>query len=172
LPEWSEYRPDFFTMNGRVYPDTLAPNGLGNDVDGNLIPPPGRPELVHQPVSSLVQANSGDRVLLRFINLGFQQQTMALAGIKMKVIAKDATLLQGRTGEDLSYLTNTVTIGPGESADALFVAPDVAEQTTFLLYNRNYNRLHNGGGLGYGGQMTQVRMFPTGTIPAQTEPNT
>ena len=27
LPEWSDYRADFSLLNGRVYPDTLAPNG-------------------------------------------------------------------------------------------------------------------------------------------------
>ena len=27
LPEWSDYRADFALLNGRVYPDTLAPNG-------------------------------------------------------------------------------------------------------------------------------------------------
>ena len=26
LPEWSDYRADFALLNGRVYPDTLAPN--------------------------------------------------------------------------------------------------------------------------------------------------
>ena len=27
LPEWSDYRADFALLNGRVYPDTLEPNG-------------------------------------------------------------------------------------------------------------------------------------------------
>ena len=27
LPEWSDYHADFALLNGRVYPDTLAPNG-------------------------------------------------------------------------------------------------------------------------------------------------
>ena len=27
LPEWSDYRADFGLLNGRVYPDTIAPNG-------------------------------------------------------------------------------------------------------------------------------------------------
>ena len=27
LPEWSDYRADFSLLNGRVYPDTIAPNG-------------------------------------------------------------------------------------------------------------------------------------------------
>ncbi len=27
LPEWSDYHADFGLINGRAYPDTLAPNG-------------------------------------------------------------------------------------------------------------------------------------------------
>ncbi len=173
LPEWSDYRPDFWLLNGRVYPDTLAPNGQGTDpVTGDLIAPAGRPDLKYQPVSGLVTANAGDRVLLRFINLGFQHQTMALAGIRMRVIAKDAALLRGPLDEDLSYLANTVTIGAGESLDAIFIAPPAAAETNYLLYNRNLARLNNGGYPGYGGQMTQVRVRPAGGYPVQTEPNT
>jgi hypothetical protein len=63
LPDWSDYAPEFYLINGRVYPDTLAPNGLGTDpVTGDLIAPPGRAELQYQPISSLVKANAGERV--------------------------------------------------------------------------------------------------------------
>jgi len=27
LPDWSDYHPDFVLLNGRAYPDTIAPNG-------------------------------------------------------------------------------------------------------------------------------------------------
>lgn len=180
LPEWSDYAPEFYLLNGRVYPDTLLPNGGGTDKKtGDLIPPAGHPELQYQPVSSLVQANEGDRVLLRIINLGFEQQAMRLAGIKMKVVGKDATVLRGRDGTDLTYLTSTVAVGPGESTDAIFTAPpfDSSKATpggynTYLFYNRNYHRLNNGGHSGYGGQMTEIRVFPTNTVAAQSGPNT
>ena len=51
LPEWSDYRADFSLLNGRVYPDTLAPNGSIDpfnpvrDANGDLIAPAGHPEL-------------------------------------------------------------------------------------------------------------------------------
>ncbi len=66
LPEWSDYRADFALLNGRVYPDTLAPNGSIDpanpirDVDGDLIAPPGAPHLKYQPLSSLVQCRAGE----------------------------------------------------------------------------------------------------------------
>ena len=49
LPEWSDYRADFSMINGRVYPDTIAPNGSIDpfnpvrDTDGDLIAPTGSP---------------------------------------------------------------------------------------------------------------------------------
>jgi FtsP/CotA-like multicopper oxidase with cupredoxin domain len=184
LPEWSDYNPEFYLLNGRVYPDTLKPNGGGRNNQGELIAPPGFPELQYQPVSSLVQCNEGDRVLFRMINLGFQEQAMRLAGIKMKVVGKDATQLRGRDGTDLTYLTSTVAIGPGESTDAIFTAPAFdptkvtndpvyGDYNTYLFYNRNFQRLSNGGHGGYGGAMTEIRVFSDSTvIPAQTAPNT
>jgi FtsP/CotA-like multicopper oxidase with cupredoxin domain len=177
LPEWSDYAPDFWLLNGRVYPDTLAPPGGGTDpVTGDLIPPAGRPELQYQPISSLVQCNEGDRVLLRLVNLGFREQNMRLTSIPMRLVGRDATPLVGRDGTDLTYTTDTVVMGPGESADAIFVAPayDPAggPYNRYFLYNRNANRISNGGAPGYGGQMTEVHVYPAGTLGAQTEPNT
>jgi FtsP/CotA-like multicopper oxidase with cupredoxin domain len=172
LPEWSDYNPDFYLINGRAYPDTLAPNGGGNDpVTGDLIPPSGYPHLQYQPLSSLIQCNSGERVLLRFVNLGYVESSMRLTGIPMRVVGHDATLLQGRDGTDLSYYTDTLLLGAGQSADAIFVAPEVTAETRLLLYNRNYARLTNAGGQGYGGQMTEIRVFPADTLPPQTAPN-
>jgi FtsP/CotA-like multicopper oxidase with cupredoxin domain len=180
--DWSDFHPDVWLMNGRSYPDTIAPNGAGHDASGDLIPTPGYEHLQYQPISSLVTANSGERVLLRFVNLGYQQHAMTLAGIPMRVVGKDATLLRGlngagvrgASGADISYLTNTVYIGPGESIDAIFTAPTVASETTYRLYNRNYAYLHNPGQSGLGGQMTEVRIRPSGPggYPAQLTPNT
>jgi FtsP/CotA-like multicopper oxidase with cupredoxin domain len=174
LPDWTDFKPDYFLMNGRVYPDTLELPGGGNDPNGDLKAPPGRPELQYQPISSLITANAGESVLLRFINLSFQQYSMTLAGIKMRVVGMDATLLRGRDGTDLQYQTNTIYIAVGQSYDAIFVAPPYqgpGPYDTYLLYNRDYNRLHNGGAQGYGGQMTEVRVYPPDTLAAQSGPN-
>lgn len=171
LPDWTDYKPDFYLLNGRSYPDTLAPAGGTFDAVGQLVPPAGRPDLVSQPYSSLIKCNSGERVLLRFANLGYTKQSMTLGGIQLKVVGQDAIQLKGRDGTDISFATNTISIGPGESYDAIFTAPTVSVETTFLLYNRNYDRLSNGG-TGAGGQMTEIHVFPAGTIAAQTAPHT
>lgn len=180
LPEWSDYKSDFALLNGRVYPDTLAPNGSIDpfnpvtDSNGDLIAPAGNPHLQYQPLSSLVQCNAGEQVLLRFANLGFKQAAMTLTGIKMKVVGRDATFLRnGPT--DISYQTNTVSLGAGESADVIFTAPPYQPHAngynTYLLYNRSHSQTSNRSAGGYGGQMTEVRVYPSGVV-AQTGPNT
>ncbi|MFZ1397118.1 MAG: hypothetical protein WAS33_09495, partial [Candidatus Promineifilaceae bacterium] len=161
------------------FPDTIAPNGLGLDTNtGILQPPPGRPELQYQPLSSLIECNEGDRVLLRLINLTFGQHAMTLPGLKMRVVGKDATHLRGSDGTDFSYDTHTIYLGTGATVDAIFTAPEGLTYEsgeaykTFLFYNRNFNRLSNAGGQGYGGQMTEIRVYPAGTLLPQENPNT
>jgi FtsP/CotA-like multicopper oxidase with cupredoxin domain len=179
LPEWSDYRVDFALLNGRVYPDTLASNGSIDpfnpvrDANGDLIPPAGRPDLQHQPLSALVTCNAGERVLLRFANLGFRESAMTLAGIKMKVVGKDATPMKGRDGTDTSYEASVVSFGAGESIDAIFTAPPKTGPgyDTYVLYNREYERSNNLAG-GFGGQRTEVRVYAAGTLPPQSIPNT
>jgi FtsP/CotA-like multicopper oxidase with cupredoxin domain len=182
LPEWSDYRADFSLLNGRVYPDTIAPNGSIDpfnpvrDASGDLIAPAGRPELQYQPHSSLVNCNAGDRVALRFANLGFREQAMTLAGIRMRVVGRDATPMRGRDGTDTSYETETLNIGPGESYDAIFTAPPFSGGSgssgngydLYMLYNRNYSRSNQAGS--FGGQATEVRVYPNG-VASQAYPN-
>jgi FtsP/CotA-like multicopper oxidase with cupredoxin domain len=185
LPEWSDYRADFALLNGRAYPDTLAPNAPFNpatsanalavnlDGDGDLMAPAGRPDLKHQPLSALVTCCAGERVLLRFANLGFKEASMTLPGIRMQVVGKDATPMRGRDGTDTSYQANTISFGAGESIDAIFTAPPKTGTgyDTYLLYNRQYERSNNLGG-GFGGQRTEIRVYAAGALPAQTLPNT
>jgi FtsP/CotA-like multicopper oxidase with cupredoxin domain len=185
LPEWSDYRADFSLLNGRVYPDTIAPNGSidpfnpVHDADGDLIPTPGYEHLQFQPHSSLVRCNAFERVALRFSNLGFKEQAMTLAGIQMRVVGRDATPMRGRDGTDTSYETDTINIGPGESFDVVFTAPAFTGGSgssglgydRYMLYNRAYDRSNNGAPGGFGGQATEVHVYPSGTVGVQQYPN-
>ncbi|MFG1643272.1 multicopper oxidase domain-containing protein [Amycolatopsis sp. NPDC049252] len=159
--DWTDFSPSFWTMNGRCYPDTLAPNG------NPLTTAAGR--LQYQPNSSLITANEGDRVLLRLANLGYQNHSLTADGITLTTVAKDAAPLVGRDGSKHYLAGNSVEIGPGESRDVLFTAPSPG---TYLLYDRDYGFLNNGGGGGYGGQLTEIRVSPAGTLGPQTTPNT
>lgn len=176
-PQRRTGRADFYLLNGRVFPDTLAPNGGGTDpASGDLLPPPprtGEPagiyaHLQYQPLSSLVQCNAGERVLLRFATLGFKRQSIKLAGIKMRAVGRNAAPLHAREA------TNTIAIGAGESINAIFTAPPYqgpAPYDTYLLYNPGYSRANNLSPSGFSGQMTEVRVFPPGTLGPQTGPN-
>jgi hypothetical protein len=95
---------------------------------------------------------------------------MVLPGIPMRVVGEDATLLRSPSGADLSYHTNTLYLGPGESRDVIFDAPGHSGGVGPDVYpfkNRSYHRLSNNGAPGPGGMMTEVRVYP-GTVPLQT----
>jgi hypothetical protein len=164
--DWTEFKPSFWLMNGRAYPDTLMP---ASDPLADGDPPSfdGQYSLKYNPISSVVAALPNERVLLRISNLGYEHHAMTLNGIPMRVIAKDASPLVDST-RDLTYDTNTVEVGPGESRDVIVTMPGAVNPgpdgyQVFRLYDRNYAYLNNGGDGGYGGQMTEVRLYPAGT---------
>jgi manganese oxidase len=163
----TDYKPNYFTLNGRVYPQTILPSQ--------------DPSLPSQPVSSLVQVNGGDKILLRLANLGYEQHAMQLPGIRMKVVGEDATLLRSPAGADLSYWANTLYLGPGEARDVIFVAPaydasrpsssdSLGSYNLYLFKNASAWKLSNDGAPGPGGMMTEVRVYQN-PLPAQSAPN-
>lgn len=185
---WGEFKADYSLLNGRVYPYTLLPNSpvdlvhstnslaIQTDGNGDLVPQAGHPELQYQPHSALVTCKEGERVLLRFANLGFREASMTLAGIKMRVVGRDATPMRGRDGTDTSYETDTLLMGAGESYDAIFTAPvyDASADVngdgynTYVLYNRRYTQDDD---LSTQGQRTEVRVYPSGTSLVQAHFN-
>jgi FtsP/CotA-like multicopper oxidase with cupredoxin domain len=158
--DWTDYAASFWLMNGRGYPDTMAANG------DPMVTTAGR--LQYQPISSKVTCNAGEKVLLRLSNLGYENHMMSVDNIDLTVVAKDASLLRGRDGTVNYVTTNSVDVGPGESRDVIFTAPSPGE---YLLYDRNYSYLDNGGGTGYGGMMTKIVVNPPGTLAPQTAAN-
>jgi FtsP/CotA-like multicopper oxidase with cupredoxin domain len=181
----TDYDPQWFTLNGRVYPQTVLPNddaGLPADLRV-ATPNPNYDDAIDysQPNSALVQVNPGDRVLFRMANLGYQQHSMQLPGIPMHVVGQDASLL--RNGAvDTSYWTNTLYIGPGEARDVLLDAPPYTSArpsgsdswgayNVYYLKNRDWRKLSNFGSAapGPGGMMTEVRVYsPARPLPTQT----
>jgi FtsP/CotA-like multicopper oxidase with cupredoxin domain len=161
VSNWTDYDPSFWLLNGRGYPDTLAANG-------NPLTVPADPRLQYQPISSLITCNEGERVLLRLSSLGYQNHAMTVDNIDLTVVAKDASQLVGRDGTKNYLTTNTVDVGPGESRDVIFTAPAPGE---YLLYDRKYSYLQNGGGPGYGGMMTKIVVAPKGTHARQLVAN-
>ncbi len=191
----TDYDPQWFTLNGRCYPQTVLPNDDPTLAPGLRILTEnannGDSE-ASQPVSALIQANPGERVLLRLANLGYQQHAMELPGIPMQVIGQDATFLGpntslGVTYDDRRYTTNTLYIGPGEARDVLFTAPAYSalaptfgdgwgNYNRYFFRNRDPRKLANNGDAGaggangavagLGGMATEVRIYaPGGSNP-------
>jgi FtsP/CotA-like multicopper oxidase with cupredoxin domain len=174
--DWTDYNADFSLFNGRAWPDTVEPPGNRENTIG------GR--LQHQPLSSLIQANAGERVLIRMANLGFQEHSILLPGLAPRIVGRDAKpMVAGRpaydanegaaspTRGDISNVSYRVDIGPGESRDLIFVAPNVTAKTVYPVYDREYGFVNSTSGDGYGGMRTEIRVYPAGTVPPQSNPH-
>lgn len=155
---WSDYDPNYWMINGRSYPDTVIPQITpaeqvtdpgGNTVYGETMQMPISPaagdetsesEMLYQHNSSLIQCREGDQVLLRMANLGYEVHSIEAAGLDMRVIAHDASMLIGKDGtSDLTYTTRRIELGPGEARDVLFNAPAYDDGTAVsdTVANRN-----------------------------------
>ena len=109
-----------------------------------------------QPQSALVRCQPGERVLLRFANLGYQNHAMTMDNVPMRIVGKDALILpsNGTTAPyRYNYIdTNSVEVGPGKSRDVIFTAPAykggggrAAGYDSYLLYDRNLAYADNAG---------------------------
>jgi len=174
----TDYDPQWFTLNGRAYPQTVFPNDSSSLLPAQRI---GTENTTlggidySQPNSSLIQCNPGERVLLRLGNLGYQQHAMELPGLNMTVVGQDASYLGSAT-----YTTDTIFMGPGEARDVLFDAPafttdkptgsdgNLGSYNVYRFKNRDWRRLSNDGQPGDGGMQTEVRVYQN-ALPAQTK---
>ena len=140
----------YYMLNGRGYPDTAVAGSLPETVD----PVGGSHE--SQPVSSLIVAGPGDRILLRISNLNVTNfYTLGTNGLPMRVVGLDARLLRDGDGNNMYYDTNSLTLGGGQSADVIITAP--ATTGTYFLYTQNLDRLSNNAE-NFGGMMTEIRI--------------
>jgi hypothetical protein len=163
-------------MNGRAYPDTLEPNGVrdatgqfyaqsssgidpltGNAVlttIGDLDAPESR--LFSNPLSSLVQCKPGERILIRFANLGFLDHTIVFPGLEIDVLGRDARYVPATAQRKA---TDSIQVGPGESRDVFFTAPAVG---TYAFYDRgmsHYTGSADGSNSWVGGQRSEIHVI-------------
>lgn len=190
--DWSDYNGSFRLLNGRAYPDTIEPHT--DPMLPNLIPgytSPGSLErLRFNPNSSLIQGNAGERILVRISNLGFEEHSLLLPGIPLTVVGRDAkplfatrpdygvdntanSAIYGTRG-DIQWTSNRVDLGPGESRDMIITLPATGQTGTgydpYPFYDRNYGTRSAKSGSGVGGMRTEVRVYGSGALPAQTRP--
>jgi len=112
---------------------------------------------VSQRQNAKITAVQGQRVLLRLSNLNVTRFYTLASTIPMQVVGHNARLLRGPDGKDLYYDTNSVTLGGGESVDAILDTAGVAPGT-YLLYTTNLNYLTNDQE-DFGGMMTEITVM-------------
>jgi hypothetical protein len=162
---FADMKDKYFLLNGRSYPDTVNPDPLQTQsADG----------VYHfsQPLATIIHITPGQRALLRISDLNVSEyHTLASLGIPMQVIGYNAKLLRDQAGNNMSYTTNSITLGGGESLDAILdtclVRSNPANPSsscttpmaagTYYLYTPNLDHLSNDAE-NFGGQMTEVRV--------------
>lgn len=104
----ADYFPNYWFINGRGGPDTLAAAGV--------------PWLPTQPYNALILTHPGDKVLIRMINADRDLHPFHHHGNHSRIIARDARLLESApgAGADLSYEVFTLDSIPGQTLDALW----------------------------------------------------
>lgn len=120
-----DFRPDFWLVNGRAFPDTLLPYPPN---------PLEKSDYNENPISydSYVHVKTGEMFMLRMINMGYQVVPWHIHGWHFSVIGKDANPspflkiaeklgFHGHEGMERGF---TVTIGSGETYDLLIEAED------------------------------------------------
>ncbi len=144
-------RDDYFLLNGRGYPDTINTNAITN-MNG----------VAAQNVHAKLNAQVGEKILLRISSLATKDFTTLTSMLPMKIVGRGARLLRGPdpagggVGKNLAYMTTSVTIGGGESYDAIIDTTGVAPGTYFI-YSANLDQLNNGTEE-YGGIMTEIEL--------------
>jgi hypothetical protein len=160
--------PPFATMvdvypmlNGRGYPDTVNPGGI-MDNRSSFWPIANK---IAQPIPALVTCNHGQKVLLRISSLATTEfNTLTAPGLPLKVVGTGAHLLRGpdnpngTPGKNLYYLTQTIDLGGGESADVI-VDTSAVPPGTYFIYSTNLKNLNNFN-QDYGGMMTEFVVTP------------
>jgi len=149
---FANMRDTYTLINGRGYPDTVNPDPLPGPEENGF--------QQSQPVTSLVRATQGQRILLRLSNLNVTNDYTVMAlGLPMKVVGRGARQLRGPDGKDVYFDTSSVTLGGGESAEVMIDTSLVAPGTYFL-YTTNLNFLSNFD-QDYGGMMTEIVIDPS-----------
>ena len=102
--DMNDYLATYWLINGKAFPDTTP-----------------------------IAASAGQKVLLRYVNAGYDNTSMALLGMHERVIARDAYLLNN------PFLADAETIPAGGTEDTIATVPSTGPPSAngFALFNRN-----------------------------------
>lgn len=117
--DMARFTTRYWLINGRSFPDTIAPNGAV--------------WLPDQPYGSMARIEPYDAAsnplpaLVRYIGAASDLQPFHPHGNHSLVIARDGQPLEGPAGEDLSQELFSLPIAPGQTWDVLFRWEDVEQ---------------------------------------------
>lgn len=153
---FADMKDKYFLLSGRGYPDTVNESPISTlSSDGVQRPSQPLPTLI-----KIDKTNGQTRALLRLSMLSVTEHvTLATIGVPMRVIAQNARLLRDLAGGDTTFLTNSITMGGGESTDVILDVsdPQYVPGQTFFLYSTNLDHLSNDAE-NFGGMMTEIRI--------------
>lgn len=144
---FANMKDDYPMINGRGYPETVNPNPIQNQ-EG----------FAAQTTPSIIQAASGQKILLRVSNVSTTDlwAITTTLGVPMKVVGRGAALLCGPSGQDTSFEVHVLNVGGGQAFDVIINTAGVPAGTYFL-YTTNLQFLANGEEE-RGGLMTEIRI--------------
>jgi FtsP/CotA-like multicopper oxidase with cupredoxin domain len=157
------FKARYFTLNGRGYPDTADINPPPNNAGAYGGPANPLINYPAQKINSLVSIGTTQQTaVIRLHNLSIQEfVTIEIPGLPVQVIGKDAKFLRRPNGKDLRYYTNSVLIGPGESAELRIDKNDPnyppVTPGTYYMYSRMLDQLTSDQ-MDRSGAMTEIRI--------------
>jgi len=160
---FTDMKDKYFLLNGRSYPDTVAAGPQATvSSDGQMH--------YSQPLPAIINIPAGGKALLRLVNLSVTEyHTIQSLGVPMHVVGWNAKLLRDQSGINTEYWTNSITLGGGESLDAILDTsvgkPDGTAYKageTYYLYTPQLDHLSNDAE-NFGGLMTEVHICNTVT---------
>ncbi len=135
-----------------------ALNGSGNPATFDMRNFKPRYTLINgqaHPDVATIDATAGETVLLRYVNAGIEYHSMGILGGNQRVIALDGSPL------DFARTYTAETIGPGQTADALVVVPNLPQaEHSVSVYDASL-LLHNSNLGGAGGMYTSIAVSGT-----------
>ncbi|NJD05336.1 MAG: copper oxidase [Methylococcaceae bacterium] len=107
----TQYRPRYWQLNGRGFPDAIADNAAS--------------WLPNQPYGALARVHPVDAShpypgAIRYLNVGSLDYPFHPHGNNGLVIGRDGRPLAGPGGQDLSFEKFVVNVGPGQTWDVIF----------------------------------------------------
>jgi hypothetical protein len=158
-----DMKDKYFLLNGRSYPDTVASGPQATiSSDGQMH--------YAQPLPAIINIPAGGKALLRLVNLSVTEyHTIQSLGVPMHVVGWNAKLLRDQSGMNTEYWTNSITLGGGESLDAILDTsggkPDGTSYKAgeiYYLYTPQLDHLSNDAE-NFGGLMTEIHICNTVT---------